>query len=59
MNIIDGRLDAAQWLPSPNFGQRPSPEISLLVIHNISLPPGQYGGGYIQQFFCNQLDDNA
>lgn len=59
MNIIDGRLDAAQWLPSPNFGQRPSPEISLLVIHNISLPPGQYGGGYIQQFFCNQLDEDA
>ena len=28
----------------------------LLVIHNISLPPSQFGGGYIQQFFQNQLD---
>ncbi len=44
-------------LPSPNFNQRPEPgDISLLVVHNISLPPDQFGGGYIEQFFCNQLD---
>ncbi|GLS26788.1 N-acetyl-anhydromuranmyl-L-alanine amidase [Marinibactrum halimedae] len=29
--------------------------MSLVVIHNISLPPEQFGGGYIEQFFCNQL----
>ena len=58
MQIINGKLEGAQWLPSPNFGQRPdggAGEVSLLVIHNISLPPGQYGGGYIQRFFQNQL----
>lgn len=61
-------MDCSEWLseevsgldialvPSPNFNSRPEPEdISLLVIHNISLPPGQFGGGYIQQFFQNVL----
>lgn len=32
------------------------PEISLLVIHNISLPPGEFGNGYIEDFFCNRLE---
>lgn len=31
-------------------------DVDLLVIHNISLPPGQYGGGYVEQFFTNTLD---
>ncbi|WP_286239676.1 1,6-anhydro-N-acetylmuramyl-L-alanine amidase AmpD [Neptuniibacter halophilus] len=55
-------IAAAQWLdgvevvPSPNCNQRPeAEEVSLLVIHNISLPPGEYGGGYVQRFFQNQL----
>lgn len=52
-----GRLPAARWCPSPNFGPRPADaEISLLVVHNISLPPGQFGGPEIEQFFCNRLD---
>ena len=34
---------------------RDTHEISLLVIHNISLPPGEYGGGFIEQFFTNKL----
>jgi len=55
MKISQGVLDVAEWLPSPNFGPRPETEVSLLVIHNISLPPGQFGGGYIQQFFQNEL----
>lgn len=58
MKVEDGRLVAAEWLSSPNFDQRPNGpdgDISLLVIHNISLPPGQYGGGYIQRFFQNRL----
>jgi len=42
--------------PSPNFNSRPLGEISLLVIHNISLPPGQFGTGKVQEFFCNRLD---
>ena len=58
MKVSEGRLDSACWCPSPNFGPRPSGsegEISLLVIHNISLPPGQFGGGYVQRFFQNEL----
>lgn len=43
--------------PSPNHDQRPdNTEISLLVIHNISLPPGEFGGPWIQDLFLNQLD---
>ena len=56
--IEDGWLMPARHCPSPNFGPRPSGidgEIALVVLHNISLPPGQYGGGYVQRFFCNQL----
>ena len=41
--------------PSPNFNSRPDGEISLLVIHNISLPPGCFGTGKVQQFFQNSL----
>ncbi|MCB8769211.1 1,6-anhydro-N-acetylmuramyl-L-alanine amidase AmpD [Acinetobacter soli] len=55
--VKDGQLIGAKQLPSPNFNQRPpQTEMCLLVIHNISLPPSQFGGGYIQQFFQNQLD---
>ncbi len=43
--------------PSPNFNARPEGEcISLLVIHNISLPPGCFGTGKVQAFFQNALD---
>lgn len=52
----DGWLRPVRRCPSPNFNQRPPGEVvSLLVIHNISLPPGQFGGGYVERFFCNQL----
>lgn len=55
--IRNGWLVAAQACPSPNFNSRPpGTEVSLLVVHNISLPPGQFGSGCVQQFFCNQLD---
>lgn len=57
MKLVDGKISVAKWLPSPNFGARPDDaHISLLVIHNISLPPGEYGGGHIQRFFQNKLD---
>lgn len=47
----------AQRLESPNFGPRPTPAcIDLLVIHSISLPPGQYGGDAVQRLFTNRLD---
>ncbi|SFM49888.1 1,6-anhydro-N-acetylmuramyl-L-alanine amidase AmpD [Marinobacter zhejiangensis] len=52
-----GILPDARWCPSPNYGDRPGgTAISLLVVHNISLPPGQFGGDQIERFFCNRLD---
>ena len=55
-----GQISFARWTPSPNFGPRPDGAgISLLVVHNISLPPGQFGGREIEDFFCNQLDHSA
>jgi AmpD protein len=50
----------AARLPSPNFGPRPSDaKIDLIVLHSISLPPGQYGGPEVAQLFTNQLDWTA
>jgi len=44
---------------SPNCDNRPAEcNIELLVIHGISLPPGQYGGNYIDQLFTNTLSEN-
>ncbi len=43
--------------PSPNFGARPTGvQVDLIVIHSISLPPGQYGGAAVLDFFANRLD---
>ncbi|KXI30898.1 N-acetyl-anhydromuranmyl-L-alanine amidase [Paraglaciecola hydrolytica] len=48
---------AAQSCPTTHWDTRPkADDVSLLVIHNISLPPKQFGGSYIEQFFCGQLD---
>lgn len=53
----DGWCRQAQHRPSPNFDARPAAmAIDLLVIHNISLPPGQFGGPYIADLFGNCLD---
>jgi len=50
----------AHRLPSPNFGPRPvGAVVDLIVIHSISLPPGQYGGDEVQRFFTNTLDWNT
>ncbi len=49
-------LGSIRHCVSPNYNQRPSGAVDLLVIHNISLPPGQFGGGYVQALFCNRLD---
>ncbi|MDD2712895.1 MAG: 1,6-anhydro-N-acetylmuramyl-L-alanine amidase AmpD [Simplicispira sp.] len=47
-------------LPSPNFGPRPSGAlVDLVVVHSISLPPGQYGGQGVQALFTNTLDWDA
>jgi AmpD protein len=53
----DGWYRFARRTDSPNFGPRPAGvQPDLLVIHSISLPPGQYGGDQVQQLFCNTLD---
>jgi AmpD protein len=68
--MTDGQHEASLWLQgwyrfsrrmaSPNFGPRPAAAlIDLIVLHSISLPPGQYGGSEVQQLFTNQLDWNA
>jgi AmpD protein len=47
-------------VPSPNHDERPAGEIiRLIVIHNISLPPGEFGGPGVEQLFTNQLDPAA
>jgi AmpD protein len=52
-----GWLRSGEVIRSPNFDARPDDtKIKLIVVHGISLPPGEYGGGHIQQFFCNSLD---
>lgn len=53
-------LTDVPYVPSPNCDDRPSgSSIDLIVIHGISLPPGQYGGPYITQLFTNQLDSQG
>ena len=55
--IENGVLGCARQLISPNQSDRSAQQdVSLLVIHNISLPPGEYGSHYIEQLFCNTLD---
>ncbi len=50
----------ARHVASPNFGARPADtQINLIVIHAISLPPGQFGGDEVQQLFTNTLDCNV
>ncbi len=50
----------ARALASPNFGPRPAgAQVDLIVVHSISLPPGQYGGEEVQQLFTNALDWDA
>lgn len=54
-----GLANNAKFIASPNFDIRPANEISMIVIHNISLPPSQYGGNGIIELFINQLNPDA
>jgi len=58
--MADGWLPEARRVPSPNWDERP-PGISvdLLVVHGISLPPGEFGGTWIDAMFQNRLDPHA
>ncbi len=59
LDTATGLWSNARQLPSPHQDARPEPEVSLLVIHNISLPPGEFGGGYIDDLFLGRLDATA
>lgn len=57
IDLSTGLLDAARQALSPNCDARPAgSDIDLLVIHNISLPPGEFGGPHIESLFMNTLD---
>lgn len=57
--IVDDWIKNVKQVKSPYYNDRPTSEpISLLVIHNISLPPNQYGGPYVEQLFTGKLDPN-
>ena len=56
----DGRLAPCRYVESPNHDERPAgTAVTLLVLHSISLPPGEYGGDAIERFFTNRLDPAA
>lgn len=66
MHIHNGRLSSAAWLASPNSNKRPADiSIDTIVIHNISLPPNEFGAcdqsdlHYVKALFTNQLDWDA
>lgn len=55
-----GRVAPCRYVESPNHDERPGGgQPSLVVVHSISLPPGQYGGDAVERFFCNRLDPAA
>ena len=55
-----GLLAAARQVPSPNQDARPPGSLpELIVVHSISLPPGEFGGPWIDRLFTNRLDPAA
>lgn len=60
IDLATGLLDAARYLPSPNCDDRPAGVgVDLIVVHGISLPPGEFGGPWIDALFANTLDPAA
>jgi AmpD protein len=60
LQFKDGLLRQARQLASPNFDQRQKlDDISLIIVHGISLPPNEFGGRHIDELFTNQLNPNA
>lgn len=59
VDTATGLVEGVRFVASPNCDARPpGMGIEVLVIHAISLPPGEYGGSGIERFFCNCLDPN-
>ncbi|TCV99171.1 1,6-anhydro-N-acetylmuramyl-L-alanine amidase AmpD [Biostraticola tofi] len=60
MHLENGWISGAKRVPSPHCDDRPDNEQpSVLVVHNISLPPGRFGGPYIDQLFTGTLEKEA
>lgn len=60
VDAATGLLSAARQQPSPNQDDRPAGLVpELIVVHSISLPPGEYGGPWIDALFLNRLDPAA
>lgn len=59
MSIDKGHWAQARQVPSPNHNARPQGEVSALVLHSISLPPGVFSGDAIERLFTNRLDPEA
>jgi AmpD protein len=60
VDTISGLLAGARQVASPNFDARPSGVVpDLIIVHGISLPPGEFGGAAIEQLFTNQLPWDA
>ena len=56
----DGWIRGVRRVVSPNFDERPPGiELALIVVHGISLPPAEFGNGWIDRFFCNALPGDA
>ncbi len=60
INTTTGLLEQAVYLSSPHYDERPpGMPVDMVVIHNISLPPGEFGSDSIERFFCGKLDKTA
>jgi AmpD protein len=59
MQIHEGWLTGVRRIESPNCDERPAGEVSLIVIHCISLPAGHFGNVHVEQFFTNCLNCDA
>lgn len=59
-NAATGLLEQAIFLPSPHYDERPDGmPVDMIVIHNISLPPGEFGGDAVERLFLGNLDQAA
>lgn len=57
LDLVSGLVDGARQTPSPHQDERPSwATVDLVVLHGISLPPGDFGGPFIEDLFLGQLD---
>lgn len=60
INIESGLLESVRLCPSPHHDERPiGANIDMIVVHGISLPPGEFGTGAVETFFAGQLDTSA